>query len=80
MKADLKTIRDLNNPEINECPYCGCDTYFYNQSMKGIGIMNVQYDGTAAENGEMHEALLYTPTGKFAYCAACKKRVFRFKR
>lgn len=80
MKADLKVVQDLSNPEIKECPYCGRDTFYYKQIMHGTGNMYGRYDGEEAENGDMHESIQYTPIGKFAYCAGCGKRVFRFRK
>ncbi len=80
MKADLKTIQDLYNPDIKECPYCGNDEFYYKQHMVGDGLMFCRYDGKETENGDMHEGLRYTPKGKFAYCTECKKRVFRFRK
>lgn len=80
MKADLETVQDLYNPNIEECPYCGCKEFYYNQSMTGRGRMNARYDGKETDNGEMHECLNYKTIGKFAYCYECDKRVFRFKK
>lgn len=80
MKADLKMVQNLYNPKIKECPYCGEDTFYYKQHMSGTGNMFVRFDGDETENGDMHEALNYTPMGKFAYCANCKKKVLRFRK
>ena len=79
-KVDLKTIQDLNNPTINECPYCGCDVFYYKQHMVGNGYMYMRFDKEETDNGDMHEPLRYTPIGKFAYCHDCDKRVFRFRK
>lgn len=80
MRADLKTVQDLYNPTIKECPYCGCKEFYYNQHMVGDGLMFCRYDGEETNNGNMHELLRYTPVGKFAYCVDCEKRVFRFRK
>lgn len=79
-KVDLKTVQNLFNPTITECPYCGCDEFYYNQHMVGDGYMYCRFDGEEADNGNMHEPLRYIPTGKFAYCADCGKRIFRFRK
>lgn len=79
MKADLKTIQDLKNPDIKECPYCGCDEFYYIQYASGKVEYHMQFNGEEADNGEMNESLRYSDIGKFAYCAECRKRVFRFK-
>lgn len=81
-KADLKTVQDLENPSIKECPYCGCEDYYHHQFMSGSGVYYSRFDGdnTKVENGDIHGCLSYTPTGKFAYCNDCGKKVFRFKK
>lgn len=81
-KADLKTVQDLYSPTLKECPYCGCETFYYKQFMSGTCIYYERYDGDNAnvDNSTMHDNLSYRPVGKFAYCEDCDKRVFRFKK
>lgn len=79
MKPDLQTVQDLGSPNIKECPYCGCEEYIFMQKISGSGRYFLRYDGKVAENGEMYEGLKHIYIGKFAYCAECDKRVFRFK-
>ena len=79
-KADLKTVQELCEPAIKECPYCGYDEFYYNQHMVGDGYVYCRYDGKETSNYDMHESLRYTVQGKFAYCSNCRKRVFRFRK
>lgn len=78
-KVDLKTVHSLNNPPMTECPFCGGKEFFIHQYASGSLEYYYHFDGEVAENGDLHQGLNYTDKGKFAYCAECRKRLFRYK-
>ena len=78
-KVDLKTVQDVESPDISGCPYCGCDEYYTNVRYSGEGVYRYRFDGETAYNGEMYDCLKDTIMGKFAYCCDCNKRIFRIK-
>lgn len=80
MKVDLKTVQDTDNPIIKKCPYCGCETFYTNHAIKGKIRTFARYDGEEAANNEMYDGIDHILLGKFAYCADCNKKVFRFKK
>lgn len=78
-KVDLKIVYPLEKLPIKKCPYCGSEEFYINQRVSGKVKYHYRFNGEEGENGELHEPLLYTDIGKFAYCTECGKRVFRFK-
>lgn len=81
MKVDLKTVQDIDNPLIKKCPYCGGETFFVNYRVSGKIVEYNHYDGEGDyQNIEMHDGVITKSIGKFAYCADCKEKVFRFEK
>lgn len=78
-KVDLKTVYSLAKPPVEKCPYCGSEEFCINQRVSGYVEYHYRFDGDEGENGELHEPLNYTDTGKFAYCTDCRKRLFRYR-
>jgi hypothetical protein len=78
-KVDLKTVYPLEKPPVEKCPYCGSEEFYINERVSGCIEYHYRFDGDEGENGELHEPLNYTDTGKFAYCSCCRKRVFRYR-
>ena len=78
-KVDLKTVYSLENPPIRECPHCGSEEFYIKQYAHGNIEYHYRFDGEEGENGELHEPLSYTDTGKFAYCSECHKRLFKYR-
>ncbi|WP_320958995.1 hypothetical protein [Hungatella effluvii] len=78
-KVDLKTVYPLEKPPVEKCPYCGSEEFYINERVSGRIEYHYRFDGDEGENGELHEPLNYTDTGKFAYCSCCRKRVFRYR-
>lgn len=76
-RVDLKTVHDMNDPDISECPYCGHDEYYIKMHYSGNGICRHRFDGESAENGDLYDCLNNTIVGKFAYCCNCDRRIFR---
>lgn len=78
-KVDLKTVNEITEPSLTECPYCGYDEYYIKVHYSGTGICRLRFDGDLAENGDLYDCLKDTIVGKFAYCCNCDKRIFRIK-
>ncbi|MBW4083599.1 hypothetical protein [Paenibacillus sp. S150] len=65
------------NTEMEECPHCGSDEGFYEkQTVSGKAEYRYAFDGSEAENGELHEGLTYKRRSKFAFCCSCHKKLF----
>ena len=62
-----------------KCPKCGNEEFYINQRVSGIVEYHYRFDSGEGDNGELHEPLNYTDTGKFAYCPCCRKRLFRYR-
>lgn len=61
--------------QIQECPHCGSSYGFYDKgSARGIVYTNYNFDGTPADNAELHDSLNYQ-YGKIAYCLGCHKKI-----
>lgn len=62
---------------IDRCPHCRSkDGYYTKEYASGSVKMNFNYDGSEAENGELHDNLTYSG-GVYAYCSNCRKRLFK---
>lgn len=78
-KIDLTSVHNMNEPNIQECPYCGHDEYYIKMQYSGKGICRCRFDGKPTENGDLYDCLTDTVIGKFAHCSNCNKRIFRIK-
>lgn len=67
------------NKNIECCPYCGNESYYIKQSIKGTCDFYVRFDGEEAENGHIHDNLEYTNIVKYARCGKCDKRLFKLE-
>lgn len=65
-----------NVSELTECPYCGCETFYYKSKVSGIVATHVNFDGSEADCSGMHEGLSYKNL-KFVYCSQCQKKIAR---
>ncbi|MFQ7583792.1 MAG: hypothetical protein ACLRMW_06390 [[Clostridium] symbiosum] len=79
-KVDLKIVHELEKPPFEKCPYCGSEEFYINQYVSGYVEYHYRFDGDNGENGELHEPLKYADKGKFAYCAECRKKIFRYRK
>ena len=78
-KVDLKNVIDIDNPNIKECPFCGCKTFYIKMKYRGTGIYRYNFDGTDEDNGDMYDCLQSMYSSKFAYCEYCDRKLFKFK-
>jgi hypothetical protein len=62
---------------VKECPYCGSEEYYIKQSFKGTGNYYIRFDGKETENGEFYDNAQYKNKSKYAWCAECRKRLFK---
>ncbi|WP_171628968.1 hypothetical protein [Paenibacillus plantarum] len=63
--------------DIKRCPKCeSVEGYFIKQTVSGKINYRFNFDGSEADNGDMHDHLEYKG-GSVAYCLKCKKRLFR---
>lgn len=65
-----------NVSELTECPHCGCETFYYKSKVSGIVATHVNFDGSEADNTEMHNSLSYESM-KFVYCSQCQRKIAR---
>ena len=65
-----------NVSELTECPYCGSETFYYNCKVLGTVATHVNFDGSQADNYEMHDGLRYEPM-RSAYCSQCQRKIAR---
>lgn len=62
---------------IKECPKCGGTIFYVKQHISGNGIYYDSLEGEEVDNSSLHDSLIYKTTSKYAYCADCKKRLFK---
>lgn len=67
----------MNKYGIEECPHCGGKDFFVKQFISGYGNLYGSLDEQEPDNSELHSGLQYKTTTKYAYCADCKKRMFK---
>lgn len=58
--------------DLKACPFCGSDTYYENQRVKGNISFNSMFSGEEASNEDMYDGLLLTCSGR-CYCRECEK-------
>lgn len=64
--------------ELRECPHCGSNEGYYEKNrVSGEVVIYYNFDGSAADNSDMYDYLSYKPKSKYAFCAACNKRLFK---
>lgn len=63
-----------NGKSISSCPWCGCDVFYVHISMSGRGEFNYRFDGTAADNTQLHDSLKYKE-GKTIFCRSCDSKI-----
>lgn len=64
---------------IKSCPYCGSEEYIIKQHYFGDGEYYLRFDGKEADNSEFHANAEYRNTSKYAWCAECRKRLFKLE-
>lgn len=79
VKVNLKIEYDLENPPFQKCPYCGCEEFYINEYISGRMRYYLRFDGNEADNGAMYEGTTTRPIGVYAYCAECRKRLFKYR-
>ncbi|RXZ84607.1 hypothetical protein EBB07_00905 [Paenibacillaceae bacterium] len=63
---------------MKECSHCKSDEGYYEKyTASGETVFYHNFDGSEADNGEMHEGLTYKLRSKFAFCRNCEKKLFR---
>lgn len=70
----VKTLR-----EFNECPYCGCDTYYTKEYYSGHCYIHERFDGKLADNFDMYEGAIHKKTSKYAFCADCHEKIAKYE-
>lgn len=58
--------------DLECCPFCKGETYYEKQYAKGPVSYYYNFDGSEADNSEMHIDITYDYTGR-VYCADCDK-------
>ncbi len=58
--------------DLTCCPFCGCETYYEKQTVKGKIEFNSLFNGEEAPNYDMYEGLEHKYSGK-CYCRDCDK-------
>lgn len=62
---------------IESCPHCSSsEGYYVRVQIRGSAVFRTKFDGSAYENGDLHDHLSYKD-GKVAYCIDCNKRLFK---
>lgn len=79
MKINLEAVYSPLDPPYEKCPYCGNEEYMTYHHCSGDLVCYSRFDHKTTDNTEMYEGLDYTYRRKFAYCAECKKKIFRIK-
>lgn len=62
---------------VKKCKNCGGVDFYVRQRISGYGTYYDTLDGSEADNSDLHNNLSYKTISKYAYCADCKKRMFR---
>ena len=62
----------MNFSFLTCCPFCGNDEYYTSQQFKGICNYKERFDGTEADNSDIHDNIVYYGGNK-AYCSRCRK-------
>lgn len=75
--GDKMRIKNQYNFPITSCPYCGGVTIEIRQYIHGYGSYYVDLETGDIDSTDLHSALDYRNTGKYAICADCKKRLFK---
>ena len=57
--------------ELEECPFCGHDTFYTVQYVYGSLHYRERFDGEESENGEMYDGLNCAKFSGRAYCDRC---------
>ncbi|RSU11623.1 hypothetical protein CBF29_07860 [Vagococcus elongatus] len=63
---------------MTKCPHCGSEEYYVKTRIYGKCDHYRRFDGKETDNSGMHDNLTYVD-GTIAYCAECKKRLFRLE-
>ena len=71
MKGKLPNIT-----ELDRCPSCGGDEYYFIEKPIGKIIMRYKFDGSEADNSEMYSNISTKPL-KFVYCSLCGVKIAR---
>ena len=60
---------------LSECPHCGSQSgYFRKTKISGITETNYSFDGSDADNSELHTPAKYVDQ-KTLYCQDCRKPI-----
>ena len=62
---------------LEQCPYCGNnEEYYVKERYSGTCDYKHRFDGVEADNRGLYDHANHK-SGKYAYCAACNKRIFK---
>lgn len=65
-----KIMNNFSFSDLKCCPFCGCETYYEKQTVKGKIEFNSMFNGEEAPNYDMYEGLIHTYSGR-CYCRDC---------
>lgn len=60
---------------MNQCPYCGCETFYTKERVCGQITVRHNFGGSEADNSEMYEGIAYKYASKFIFCNECNKKI-----
>ena len=63
----------------DKCPYCGCEEYYYKQSVFGYATTVCSFTEVDPDNGEMYDYVSFRDPSGAVRCYDCDRILGRFK-
>ena len=79
MRIEGKTIKTKSLSEFDECPYCGCDTFYTKEYYSGHCYIYERFDGQETDNGSIYELAKHKKSSKYAFCAGCNEKIAKYE-